>query len=114
MLAVDTNVIVRLLTRDNREQVERASGLFEQNDIWIAKTVLMETVWVLESVYGFPMTDIVTSVRQLIALPNVRVEDEIGVTRAFSYYQHGLDFNDALDLASSGVAEEFITFDIRL
>jgi len=42
MLAVDTNVIVRLLANDDPEQVRRAVALFEQQRILIVKTVLLE------------------------------------------------------------------------
>lgn len=114
MLAVDTNILVRLLTRDSREQSSRVIAAFEKHDIWIAKTVLMETVWVLDSVYALPMTEIIASLWQLVALPNVRVEDAATVTQAFSCHQQGLDFTDALHVSSSGSADEFITFDSRL
>jgi predicted nucleic-acid-binding protein len=114
MLAVDTNVLVRLLTRDNREQWSRVISTFQQHDIWVAKTVLIETFWVLESVYKLSTAEIVTGLWDLVALPNVRVEDEVAVMQAFSYHREGLDFSDAMHISSSGTASEFITFDTRL
>ncbi len=53
MIAVDTNVLVRLLTGDDHKQAAAARFVFENNPIWIAKTVLLETSWVLRSLYGF-------------------------------------------------------------
>ena len=50
MRAVDTNVLVRLIVRDDSEQVGVA-GAFVAQGAWIALLVLAETVWVLESVY---------------------------------------------------------------
>jgi predicted nucleic-acid-binding protein len=49
LLAVDTNVIVRLLTQDDRKQAAAAAAIFATEDVWIAKTVLLETAWVLKS-----------------------------------------------------------------
>lgn len=53
MIAVDTSVVVRLLTEDSAKQFSAARILFELETIWIAKTVLLETEWVLRSVYDF-------------------------------------------------------------
>lgn len=53
MIAVDTNVLVRLLTADDPKQLAAARSLFASDPIWVAKTVLLETGWVLRSLYGF-------------------------------------------------------------
>jgi predicted nucleic-acid-binding protein len=53
MIAVDTNVIVGLLTEDDPQQTAYAASLFAANQIWIAKTVILETNWVLKSVQRF-------------------------------------------------------------
>jgi predicted nucleic-acid-binding protein len=58
MVAVDTNVLVRLLTDDEPRQSAPARSLFANELIWIAKTVLLETGWVLRSAYGFEATAI--------------------------------------------------------
>ena len=58
MLAVDTDVIVRLLTGDNERQSVTAKALFDSQRIWIAKTVLIETDWVLRNHYGLPAPDV--------------------------------------------------------
>ena len=57
MIAVDTNVLVRLLTGDDLKQAAAARSLFAAGPIWIAKTVLLETAWVLRSLYGFEESD---------------------------------------------------------
>jgi predicted nucleic-acid-binding protein len=50
--AIDTNVVVRLLVRDDEEQGRCAEALFRQSGgVWIALVVLVETVWVLRSAY---------------------------------------------------------------
>jgi predicted nucleic-acid-binding protein len=53
MIAVDTNVVVRLLTNDEPLQAGAARSLFASGPVWIAKTVLLETAWVLRKLYGF-------------------------------------------------------------
>jgi len=53
MIAVDTNMLVRLLAGDDVKQAATARSLFAAGPIWIAKAVLLETEWVLRSLYGF-------------------------------------------------------------
>ena len=51
MIAVDTNVVVRLLIADDARQAAQASALFRNEEIWLCKTVILESVWVLRSLY---------------------------------------------------------------
>lgn len=51
VLAVDTNVVVRLLTNDDPAQARRAAAFFADHEIFIAVTVLLETEWVLRHAY---------------------------------------------------------------
>jgi predicted nucleic-acid-binding protein len=111
MVAVDTNVLVRLLTRDDPPQALRADALFRSEEVWIAKTVLLETEWVLRSLYGFEAEPVLDVLRALAALPNVHLEDPAVVVQAFEGRAHGFDFSDALHLASRGMAQSFVTFD---
>ena len=53
MLAIDTNLIVRYLVGDEPGQAARARRLIDNNDVFVCTTVLLETEWVLRSVYGF-------------------------------------------------------------
>ena len=58
MRAVDTNVLVRLATRDDAQQTAAAEA-FVAAVAWVSQLVLMEALWVLVSVYGlgrFPVT----------------------------------------------------------
>ena len=54
MLAVDTNVVVRYLTGDEVEQFAKAKALIDGEDVFVCTTVLLETEWVLRSLYGYP------------------------------------------------------------
>ena len=52
MVAVDTNVLVRLLTNDHAAQAARAAAVFQSGPVFIPKSVLLETEWVLRYSYG--------------------------------------------------------------
>ena len=54
MRAVDTNVVVRYLTGDQPEQAARAREVFRAGQVFVSTTVLLESDWVLRSVYGSP------------------------------------------------------------
>ena len=121
MKAVDTNVIVRLMIEDDLAQAEFARIIFreqERETIFISKTVLLEAEWVLRGGYKVPKARILESFEALLGLANVMVEAPTVVRNALDWAQDGLDFADALHLASVPRAEEgdgerriFLTFD---
>jgi predicted nucleic-acid-binding protein len=111
MIAVDTNILIRVLTKDDPVQATRAAQLMEDNDIFIAKTVILETEWVLRHAYAIDRKTIYQAFRKLFGLSNVHVEDSRSLFRAMLWYERGLDFADALHLASGFKAETFATFD---
>jgi predicted nucleic-acid-binding protein len=117
MLAVDTNVVVRFLVNDEAAQHLRAIALFRKHDIWLPKTVLLETEWVLRTVFDFTGEEIGSALRNLLGLPNVRCEDGPAVAMALDGLAGGLDFADSLHLSgcqAAGAEEGFATFDTRL
>ena len=111
MIAVDTNLLVRLLTKDDPNQAKRAAKILESDVIFIPKTVALETEWVLRHAHGINKDAIMKGFQKIMGLPNVRVEDQQTVFQAISWYGLGLDFADALHLASSMKADKFVTFD---
>jgi len=111
MLAVDTNVLVRFLTGDHKEQAATATALFTDESVWIAKTVLLETAWVLGNAYGFPQPAIYEALTKLISLENVQVEDEPAVSAAFALTNQEISFADALHLSSRPSGYGFVSFD---
>lgn len=111
LIGVDTNVVVRLLTRDDPEQFQSAQRCFSEGDVFIADSVLLESAWVLGAVYSFSEARIAAALGGLLGLPNVRVADAERVALALGWYERGLDWADALHLASSQHVEEFKTFD---
>jgi len=68
MRAVDNNVLVRLVTRDDRKQVA-AAELFVSKGAWVSTLVLMEATWVLTPVYDLTHAEIATGHRHAFASP---------------------------------------------
>lgn len=114
MIALDTNVVVRVITRDDPAQAQRAATLMKKNDLWLSKTVLLETEWVLRYTYEYDPAAIQLALSTLAGLENLTIEDAESVERALEHHRRGMDFADALHLASSGGATRFATFDKRL
>jgi len=112
MISVDANVIVRLLTGDDRTQFNRARALFEKKAvIFITTTVVLETEWVLRYAYHFNPLQITAAFHSLFGLPNVQVEEPLVIADAMEWHAGGMDFADALHLSQSRAAGSFATFD---
>lgn len=94
---VDTNVLVRHLTGDPPELATRATRfLGAATDLLIADLVVAETVYVLESFYEAPRTQIAEAVRSLLAFPSVVAVDPALLLRVIEIYEiDRLDFAEA-------------------
>ena len=115
MLAVDTKLVVRLLTNGEPAQAKRAAAACAAIKIYVAKSVLLETEWVLRFSYRLDRAAILRGVAALLGMAQVTAEDSLRVTAALDWYQAGMDFADALHLASSmGDAQRFGTFDAKM
>lgn len=114
MISIDTNILVRVVTQDDTAQAEIALKVLEAPSLYVSKTVLLELEWVLRYSYQLDRTTIAETLLRLLGLQNLEVEDRTAVLRAYAWYADGLDFADALHLASSGGATKFVTFDRRL
>lgn len=99
MIAFDTNLLVRLVIADNEEQLTVVKKLIAQNSIFISRTVLLETEWVLRSVYQKSRDDIHLFFTALLEVDNTEVEDSSAISHALEWYALGADFADAVHLA---------------
>jgi predicted nucleic acid-binding protein len=109
MLAIDTNLIVRYLTGDHPRQSAKARALIDGNDVFVCTTVLLETEWVLRSVYGHPPAPLARALVAFAGLPRVTLEDEALVAKALDWMERGMDFADALHLARAEGCEAFLS-----
>jgi len=113
MLAVDTNMVVRYLTGDPPEQFADAKALIDGEDVFVCTTVLLETEWVLRSVYGYRPAQLARALRAFAGLPRITLEDPVLAAKALDWMAGGMDFADALHLAKAEGCEAFISFDQR-
>lgn len=114
MIAIDTNVLVRLLVSDNPAQSKASQKLFASETIFISDTVLLETEWVLRAAFALKPDDICTAFRRVCGLPNVTLHDGHLVAQVIEWHEAGFDFADAFHLALSIHQEAFKTFDADL
>ncbi|MGA7413018.1 MAG: type II toxin-antitoxin system VapC family toxin [Bryobacteraceae bacterium] len=111
MIAVDTNVVVRLLTDDDPKQAAAARSLFEAGPVFIGKTVLLETDWVLRSVYKLDENAIHDAFTRLFGLKDVHTEDKSAVAAALALTVYGVELADAIHLTSRPPGATFVSFD---
>lgn len=112
-IALDTNILARLLLNDDAEQFELACDLLSQSEIFTAPpTVLLELVWVLR-VNDCSREEIASALRGLFGLPNFQPREPEALLYALRWFEAGLDFGDALHLALSASEEMLRTFDKR-
>jgi predicted nucleic-acid-binding protein len=102
MLGVDTNVIVRYLTRDDQPQYEKARRLIDREvakgePVLLSLLVLLETEWVLRNRYEMAKPDIVAAFSALLDTADLTFEDEPSVeTAIYSWKDSAVEFADCL------------------
>lgn len=111
MVAVDTNVLVRLLTGDQPAQYKASRALFATETIFIPDTVILETEWVLRAAYELPPAAICTAFRGVFGLANVSLGNAPMLAKVIDWHEAGLDFADAFHLALSQDQGAIKTFD---
>lgn len=119
MNALDTNILVRFLVRDDKKQAQLVYTRFKQAEaagecLLVPLLVVLETIWVLESVYDLSRSDILSAIEDLIHMPILEFEaDEI----ILSFLSHGkdtkLELSDLLIACSAQAtgSDTVLTFD---
>lgn len=99
MLAIDTNVLVRLLVRDDPRQVDAAEK-FVIKSAWVSHVVLVETLWVLDAVYERSAKQIAAAVERLLAHSDLTLQDGDVIAAALEQFRAkpALGFSDCLVL----------------
>jgi predicted nucleic-acid-binding protein len=116
VIGLDTNVLVRLVTRDDDQQASKARLLLGRKSTeryFVNRVTIVELVWVLESAYGYASPMIAEAIDVLLDLDAVTVEDASVIRRAARLYRSGAGFADAL-VAESNVdhsCRATLTFD---
>jgi predicted nucleic-acid-binding protein len=99
MHAVDTNVLVRLITQDDAKQAAAAEA-FVAKGAWVSHLVLAETTWVLSSAYGLPSAKIAVAVEMLLNHRELALQDADVVAADLEHFhaRPALGFSDCLVL----------------
>ncbi len=101
MVSVDTNILVRYTVKDDPYQEQLAVTVFAEHQCFVLSSVILETVWVLESIYEYSTEQVLERLLHIFGLPNVAVEAFPAVMSALDRYDTGMDFADALHLSLS-------------
>ncbi len=119
MVGLDTNVLVRYLTRDNESQWQQASEVIESGQLcFIANIVLCELVWVLRgNPYKFGREEILSALEMMLQSPAFQFENRSAVYQALQRAKQGrADFSDYLigAIAQQAGCQETVSFDRKL
>lgn len=119
--ALDTNILVRLLVRDDDAQTDAAAKLLQRHlrmgeALLIPVTVVLELEWVLRSRYKFSKSDVMDTFSAMLAAIELVFESEGALEQALANYEEGsADFGEYLHLALAqyGQALPFWTFEVK-
>jgi predicted nucleic-acid-binding protein len=104
MIALDTNMLVRATVADNPEQVAIVRQLIAGDTVFISRSVLLETEWVLRARYKKAPPELLLFFRALLDTDDIVVEAAEEVHHALDWYAQGADFADAMHLSACGTA----------
>ena len=102
MRAIDTNVLVRLIARDDAKQTI-AAETYVAHGAWVSHLVLAETVWVLESVYGRGPREIAAAVQLMLDSGRIALQEPAVVAAALTTFRESpsAGFSDCLILETA-------------
>jgi len=111
VIALDTNLLARLLLQDDKVQHARVKELLASQQVFTAPlSVFLELVWVLEANDCTP-AEIQRGLNLLLGLRNFKPVQAGVVRTALAHYAQGVAFADALHLALSRADQSFMTYD---
>jgi predicted nucleic-acid-binding protein len=119
MPALDTNVLIRYLIQDDRQQTREASKFISQfadseGALFLPTSVVLEMEWVLRSAYEFSKEPVIEILIGLLETREISFQDEASIERAiFLYRENNVDFADCLHVATAYTYNELplMTFD---
>lgn len=111
LIAVDTNVVVRLVVGDHPVQFAAASALLKEHQLLIPMTVLLETEWVLRSRYRYSKNQVAEAMKALMVLDHVVLPQPHLIRWAIDRHAEGADFADMIHIAAAGDVDAFASFE---
>lgn len=118
MIGIDTNILVRYITRDDVKQARRAVKILEKtctkdNPGYISSLVIGEVIWTLFSVFEYTREEVIETLDSLLNAEELKFEHEDSVWYAYEQFKAGFDFQDALigHINNASGCTTTITFD---
>jgi predicted nucleic-acid-binding protein len=118
MIGLDTNVLVRYITQDDKRQAALANSLIESLDDaspgFVTLVTVVELSWVLESAYNFTRQQFAEVMQTLMTVDTIKLDRAAVVASAVRIYAGSkADFSDCLieRLSASAGCEQTMTFD---
>jgi len=119
MKALDTNVLVRFLVKDDERQSKIVYRAFKQAEtdkstFFVPLLVVLETLWVLDSVYKIARNDIIDSINEILLMPILKFEAQATIQHfIFHARENKIDLSDALIACTAKLSgcKSVLTFD---
>lgn len=112
MIALDTNILARLVTNDDPVQARQAALLIDAGHaLFVPLTVILELEWVLRGAYALDKPAVIRSFEALLSIRNITFERAADVQQALELYLLGFDFADALHHGGVKGCTVLATFD---
>ena len=117
MIGLDTNILARYYIQDESDleagkQHLAAKKLIASGErLFVCKTVMLEFEWVMRGYYRFSLDEICSVFKNLLSQQHIEIEDKTCISQALVSFEGGLDFADALHLASCKNCTELASFD---
>jgi len=119
MKAIDANILIRFLTGDDEIQAKKVYSLFknaelEKKEFFVPLLVILETIWVLESVYEISRHDILDAIKDILLMPILKFEHQSALQQlVYSGQGNKYDLSDLLIAHSANVSgcDSVLTFD---
>jgi predicted nucleic-acid-binding protein len=112
MAALDTNILIRYLVRDDEKQFLQATKLIRGairagETLYVPVTVLLEVEWVLRTSFALSKAEVVAAISRLLSASELSIANETAIESALNLYQnHSADFSDCVHIALSHTAGE--------
>jgi predicted nucleic-acid-binding protein len=119
MKAIDTTILIRFLTGDDQAQSEKVYALFkkaesEKTELFVPLLIVLEMIWVLESVYEVSRTEILDAISDLLLMPVLKFDQHVFLQKLIRSAQaNTFDLSDLLIAyaANTSGCEKVVTFD---
>ncbi len=112
MIALDTNVLARLVTNDDKVQAKEAADLIDSGEaLFVPVTVMLELEWVLRGAYNLDTVAVLRTFEHLLSIRNISFERQANIEQALKYYAQGFDFADALHHSATVTCTGLASFD---